>query len=158
MKQFKKRQIGFTVAELFIFVLVVGLIFVLALLSLQAVKAKSRDTVRRNAIDGIAAQLESCYSGKKCNGTYPSLLQLTDTAAGGFVGTNLPSLNTGYLYDSSAGIVQAGSPSAATQYQYSVTPNGCSGTTGSTPCTGFTLKTYQETNPNNPYVKESLHK
>jgi Tfp pilus assembly protein PilE len=152
-----QQQIGFGMIEAIIIVLVVGAIAILGLLSFQAVQAKSRDTSRRNAIDAVASALEDCYNNK-CESTYPTLLQLTDTASGGFVDTNLGSFNTTNLYDSSAGIIQSDAASAATQYQYTVEPTSCSGTGGAIPCTGFTLKAFQETNVSNPYVKESLHK
>lgn len=145
--------------EVVIVLVVLGILAVLILNSLQTVQAKSRDATRRSDIDNIAQQLESCWSDKnKCNGSYPTVMQLTDTSPSGFIVTNLPSFNNDWLYDSSAGTIQSGSASAATQYQYITTPDSCTGTGGEILCKGFTLKAYQETNPDHPYVKESLNK
>jgi prepilin-type N-terminal cleavage/methylation domain-containing protein len=150
---------GFTMVEVIIVLIVLGILAVLIVNSLQVVQAKSRDSTRRSDIDNIAAALESCYNNKDaCNGTYPSVLQLTDTSPTGFVATNLSGLNNDWLLDSSAGAIQSGSASAATQYQYATSPQNCTGTGGELPCTGFTLRTYQETNPDHPYVKESFNK
>lgn len=145
--------------EVVIVLVVLGILTVLILNSLQTVQAKSRDATRRSDIDNIAQQLENCWSDKdKCNGSYPTVMQLTDTSPSGFIVTNLPSFNNDWLYDSSAGTIQSGNASAATQYQYITTPDSCTGTGGEIPCKGFTLKAYQETNPDHPYVKESLNK
>ncbi|SRR6266496_456478 len=152
-----RRQNGFAIGELVIALVVLGLLAALILNSLQIEQAKMRDAARRNDIDNIAAGLEACY-GDKCHSTYPSLLQLTDTFANGFVYTNLAGLRSDSLYDSSAGIIQSNATSAATQYQYVSTPPNCTGTVGSAPCTGYTLRAYQETNPEYSYAKESLHK
>lgn len=150
---------GFTMVEVIIVLIVLGILAVLIVNSLQAVQAKSRDATRRSDIDSIAAALEACYNSKdKCNGTYPSVLQLTDTSPTGFVATNFTGFNNDWLLDSSAGVIQAGSATAATQYQYTTSPQNCTGTGGDIPCMGFTLRAYQETNPDHPYVKESFNK
>lgn len=150
---------GFTMVEVIIVLVVVGILVVLIFNSLQTVQAKSRDATRRNDIDNIAASLEGCYNDKtKCNNTYPTVLQLTDTSPTGFVATNLTGFTNGWLVDSSNGTIQGNAASAATQYQYVSTPQSCTGTSGDTPCTGFTLRAYQETNPDHPYVKESFNK
>jgi prepilin-type N-terminal cleavage/methylation domain-containing protein len=155
----RQRLAGFTMVEVIIVLLVLGILAILILNSLQTVQAKSRDATRRSDIDTIAQRLEDCYSNKDtCNGHYPSLLQLTDTSSSGFIITDLPNFNNDWLYDSSSGPVQSNNASAATQYQYIVTPNSCTGTSGEILCQGFTLNTYQETNPDHPYVKESFNK
>lgn len=154
-----KKSHGFTVVEVIIVLLILGILAVLVLNSLQTVHAKSRDATRRNDIDSIAKALESCYASKNaCNNTYPNINQLTDTLQGGFISANLPGFNNDWLHDSSAGMIQGGTASAATQYQYTTTPESCTGTTGDDKCTGFTLKAYQETNPEHPYVKDSFNK
>jgi len=155
----RKKSIGFSMIEVVIALVILGVLAILIVTSLQNVQAKARDQTRRTAIDGIAAQLEGCYGNKNtCNHTYPSLSQLTDNLPGGFLDKNLMGLNSEWLYDTSAGIIQADDASAATQYQYTTSPDMCSGTSGDNPCKGFTLRAYQETNPSHPYVKDSLNK
>lgn len=153
------RLAGFTMIEVMIVLVVLGILAVLILNSLQTVQAKSRDATRRANLDSIAQKLESCYEDKdKCNSAYPSLLQLTDTSPNGFVEGNLPGFSNDWLKDSSNGIIQSRDATAATQYQYGTSTDDCTGTSGSTKCRGFTLKAYQETNPDHPYVKESFNK
>jgi prepilin-type N-terminal cleavage/methylation domain-containing protein len=155
----RDRLAGFTMVEVVIVLLVLGILATLILNSLQTVQAKSRDATRRTHIDQVAQKLETCYDDKdKCNSAYPSLLQLTDTSPNGFVVANLPDFNNDWLKDSSNGVIQANDATAATQYQYTASPDGCTGTTGSAKCQGFTLRSYQETNPDHPYVKDSFNK
>lgn len=157
--KFALRSRGFTAIEVIMVLIIIGILAVLIVNSLQSVQTKARDATRRTEIDNIAASLEDCYNNKnKCNGTYPSLSQLTDTFASGFIASNLPGFNNSWLYDSSAGIIQANTPTAATQYQYDPSPTDCTGAGGSLPCSGFTLRAYQETNTSHPYVKESANK
>lgn len=155
----KRYFMGFSMIEVVIALAVLGVLAILIVTSLQNVQAKARDETRRTEIDGIAAQLEGCFNNKgTCNHAYPSLSQLTDNLPGGFLDKNLMGTNSDWLYDTSAGIIQAEAASAATQYQYITTPKDCTGAGGDTPCKGFTLRSYQETNPNHPYVKDSLNK
>ena len=154
-----RKLTGFNMIEVIIALAILGVLAILIVNNLQIVQAKARDETRRSDIDSIATQLEGCYNNKDtCNHTYPSLSQLTDTLPGGFLDTNLKGLTSDWLYDSSAGIIQSGSASAATQYQYTTSPDGCTGTNGDAACKGFTLRAYQETNPDHPYVKDSLNK
>lgn len=153
------KTCGFAMVEAIIILLIVGILAVLAMNSLQLVQAKSRDTTRRADMDAIAHTIEGCFADKdRCNDTYPSLNQLTDTFDGGFVATQLKGLSTDALHDSSAGIIQAEPASAATQYQYVTAPDQCTGTIGDTPCRGFTLRAYQETSTEQSYIKDSLYK
>jgi hypothetical protein len=123
------------------------------------VQAKSRDALRRDDMDSIAKTLEACHTDKdKCAGAYPTVRHITDTSPGGYLDTNFASFNKEWIYDSSAGLIQSSDPSPATQYQYIATPDHCTGTVGENKCTGFTLKAYQETNPEHPYVKDSFNK
>lgn len=153
------KSIGFSMIEVIIALVILGILAILIVTSLQNVQAKARDETRRTAIEGIASQLEGCYNNKDtCNHAYPSLSQLTDNLPGGFLDKYLMGLNSAWLYDTSAGIIQADDASAATQYQYVTSPDSCTGTNGDTPCKGFTLRAYQESNPDHPYVKDSLNK
>lgn len=152
----RARQHGFTIVELLIVIVVIGILAALVLNSFAGVQAKARDTKRKTDIQAIATQLEACYNDK-CGGAYPTLAQLTDTSAGGFVQTNLKGLDITALKDSNGNLLQANAPSSTNQYQYSPTPAGCTGTTGATLCTSFTMQTYQEQSPNTPYTKASLN-
>lgn len=142
-------QRGFTVVELLIVIVVIGILAALVLNSFAGVQAKARDTQRQTDINAIATQLEACYNDR-CNGTYPTLAELQDVAAAGWVETNLPGFDISALYDTTDTLIQGNAPSATAQYQYSPT---CSGTPSV--CTSFSLSTYQE--QGSTYTKNSLN-
>ena len=145
-------QRGFTVVELLIVIVVIGILAALVLNSFAGVQAKARDTQRQTDINAIATQLEACYNDR-CNGTYPTLAALQDVAASGWVETNLPGFDISALYDTTDTLIQGNAPSATAQYQY--TGSGCSGALATDTCTGFTLSTYQE--QGSAYSKISLN-
>lgn len=152
----QKLDQGFTIVELLIVIVVIGILAALVLNSFSGVQAKARDTKRQTDMKAIATQLEVCYNDK-CGGAYPTLAQLTDQTAGGFIQTNMKGLDTNALKDSNGATIQANAPASTNQYQYSPTPAGCTGTTGATLCTSFTLQAYQEKTPSTPYTKASLN-
>jgi len=143
--------------EVVIVLVIIGILAALVLTSLSGVKAKTRDTARKDEITAIAKQLEDCYNNA-CSGSYPTLVQLTDTSAGGFAQTNFKNFSNDSLVDSGNSVIQGNEPTASNQYQYKPAPAGCSGISGSSLCTGYTLKAYQETNTAHPYTKESFNK
>lgn len=153
----KQLQRGFTVVELLIVIVVIGILAALVLNSFAGVQAKARDTQRKTDINAIATQLEACYNDK-CNGAYPTLAELQDDAASGWVETNLKGLDKGALFDSTNAKVQGGAVSATAQYRYVPAPASCTGVSGATVCTGFTLSAWQEQATGTPYTKESLNK
>lgn len=149
-------QRGFTVVELLIVIVVIGILASLVLNSFAGVQAKARDTQRKTDLNAIGTQLEACYNDK-CNGAYPTLANIQDDATSGWVETNFKGFDKNALYDSNNAKVQGSAVSATAQYQYSVTPVGCTGVGGTaTPCLSFTLTSYQESGTN--YVKTSLNK
>ncbi|HWZ66171.1 MAG TPA: type II secretion system protein [Patescibacteria group bacterium] len=152
----QKLNKGFTIVELLIVIVVIGILAALVLNSFSGVQAKARDTKRQTDMKALATQLEVCYNDK-CGSSYPTLVQLTDTSAGGFIQTNMKGLDVNALKDSNGATIQANAPAATNQYQYSPTPAGCTGTTGATLCTSFTLQAFQEKTPTTPYVKTSLN-
>lgn len=152
----KGLEKGFTIVELLIVIVVIGILAALVLNSFSGVQSKARDTKRQTDMKAIATQLEVCYNDK-CGGAYPTLVQLTDTTAGGFIQTNMKGLDVNALKDSNGATIQANAPASTNQYQYSPTPAGCTGTTGATLCTSFTVQAYQEKTPSTPYTKTSLN-
>lgn len=74
---------GFTIVELLIVVVIIGVLSTLGLTTYSSVQQKARDTKRRADIDAIAKVMESKYDIK--HATYT----LTDLAAG-FVNNQLP--------------------------------------------------------------------
>jgi prepilin-type N-terminal cleavage/methylation domain-containing protein len=67
----QKYQRGFTIVELLIVIVIIGILAALVLNSFSGVQAKARDTKRQTDIRAISSQLEAWYNGSG-NGSYPS--------------------------------------------------------------------------------------
>jgi prepilin-type N-terminal cleavage/methylation domain-containing protein len=87
MISLKKAQRGFTIVELLIVIVVIGILAGLVLNSFQGVQARARDTERRTDINSMATQLEVYYNDK---GGYPSATDFADSTwrAGNFKGAD----------------------------------------------------------------------
>lgn len=150
MISLKKRDQGFTIVELLIVIVVIGILAALVLNSFQGVQARARDTERRTDINALATQLEVYYND---NGGYPALANITDTSATPWASTNLKGLDLEALKDPK-GVLYGGTGAT---YTYTPLPANCTGATGATPCTSFTLSGDLEKSTPDPYVKKSLN-
>lgn len=72
----KKRQSGFTIIELLIVIVVIGILAALVLNAFGNIQERARDTERRSDINGLHAQLELYYQD---NGSYPTGATATPT-------------------------------------------------------------------------------
>ena len=132
MISLNKRSQGFTIVELLIVIVVIGILAALVLNSFTGVQARARDTERRTDINAIATQLEVYYNDA---GGYPTSAELTDDASGGWVETNLKGFDKTGLIDPKGNKLNASGGS----YTYTPAPASCTGATGATPCTSFTI-------------------
>ncbi len=131
MTSLSKKQQGFTIVELLIVIVVIGILAALVITTFNGIQQKGRDTERQTDIKALHGQLEAYYAQ---NGRYPTLTSLNDAT---FRSDNLKGLDTEALQDpkgSSATLV--GAP-AANSYSYVATPSGCDNST--TDCSGYTL-------------------
>lgn len=76
-----KKQHGFTIVELLIVIVVIGILAALVLNSFSGVQAKARDTERNTDTKAIATQLEAYYNNSGSgagngNGKYPGTADL----------------------------------------------------------------------------------
>ncbi len=71
----KTSQKGFTIVELLIVIVVIGILAMLVLNTFNGVQAKARNTERQTDIKAIASQLEAYYADK---GGYPKYTQIND--------------------------------------------------------------------------------
>ena len=152
MISLKKRDQGFTIVELLIVIVVIGILAALVLNSFQGVQARARDTERRTDVNAMATQLEVYYNDE---GGYPTLAELQDDAAGGFVETNLKGMDKEATKDPNGNEVDG--DGGTSSYDYVPAPAACTGATGATPCTSFTLEADLERSTPDPYVKNSLN-
>jgi prepilin-type N-terminal cleavage/methylation domain-containing protein len=79
------RERGFTIVELLIVIVVIGILAALVLNSFSGVQAKARDTERQTDVKSIATQAEAWYN-QAGQGAYPATADLTSDA---WITTNL---------------------------------------------------------------------
>lgn len=149
-----KKQFGFTVLEMLVVIVVVGILAGLTFGVIGDSRAKGRDSERAADIDNIASRLEEYRTDK---GTYPSTF-----SASTFSGLDPDALkdpNGVSIVIASAASDQVtaeavAEPTAAANYKY--IPFSC----GASICNGFILKSFIE-KPNNslsnPYTIRGIN-
>lgn len=155
MISLKKRNQGFTIVELLIVIVVIGILALLVITTYSGIQQKARNSKRQTDAQSLQTQLEAFYSQ---NGYYPSL---TDMNSSVWLGTNMKSLDQNALIDPSnptQSKTLLAAP-AAKSYAYAVTDssgNSCEST--DTNCAKYTLTaTYEGTvNGASTYVKSNL--
>jgi prepilin-type N-terminal cleavage/methylation domain-containing protein len=151
------RSAGFTVAELLIALIIVGILAGLVLFSVQGTQTTSRDSERTTDLETIHGKLEEYFEDK---GGYPdsisvSLLNGIDPAA--MIDPRGNSItNESPASDQVAAMALAAPTDSGSNYQYIPYPAGCNAIT----CTGYVLKSYIEKptpKVHNPYIRTGLH-
>lgn len=152
----KKDQRGFTIVELLIVIVVIGILAALVVTTYGGIQAKARDSERKSDLAALQTQLEAYYAN---NGFYPAL---DDLNSGTWRDTNMKSLDDEALKapNGTGAMVASESTDAAKAYGYQATTGGsgsttaCAATAG-TECTGYTLSAALEAE-DGVYKKESL--
>lgn len=155
MISLKKRNQGFTIVELLIVIVVIGILALLVITTYSGIQAKARNAKRQTDVASLQTQLEAFFSQ---NGYYPSLADLNSSS---WLSTNMKSLDQNALIDpsnptQSKTLVAA---PAAKSYAYAVSDssgNSCEST--DTNCAQYTLTaTYEGTvNGASTYAKSNL--
>lgn len=154
MTSLNKKQRGFTIVELLIVIVVIGILAALVITTFSGIQQKGRDTERQTDIKALHGQLEA-YSAQ--NGRYPTLANLNDAA---FRSANLKGLDAEALQDPKGTAQTLVAAAVANSYAYIVTPSGCDNADGGTDCASYTLtatlegqiegqSTYSKTSLNN---------
>lgn len=165
-----KNQSGFTIVELLIVIVIIGILAGLVITQVIGATAKARDTERKTDVDQIANQLEAYYAR---NGGYPAIAA---NATGDQI--NNPAWRKGNEFSAGDGAKSFADPSASTNttlaltdvsaigsYSYVPAPSGCVSPTSDTAvaatsgtfCDEYKLsawlendkKIYSKTNANN---------
>ncbi len=145
----KQNQQGFTIIEMLIVVLVIGVLATLVVVTFSGIQMKNRDNKRRNDVEAIAMQLE-VYNAS--HGAYPALAELSSE---NWVQKNLRNLNTNHLQaPGSKNADSLSSNASISTYQYVPGPDGC--TTAKTTCTTFILTAKLESNNAQPIVVKNV--
>lgn len=156
MISLKSKQSGFTIVELLIVIVVIGILATLVIVTFSGVQQKARDTKRETDVKALASQLEVYYAN---NGSYPAIAELQDsTPSTGWVAQNLKGLDLAGLVAPTATVAananSISGTASTTTYQYVATPAGC--TTAAKDCTGFTLTAQREASGAGDIVKTNL--
>lgn len=134
MISLKRKQSGFTIVELLIVIVVIGILAALVVTTFSGIQRKARNTERETDIKAIHGQLEAYFAS---NNSYPALAELND---GTWRGTNMKSLDAEALKDPKGTSQAVAASPSATQYGYAVTNDaGAACTTAANDCTKYTL-------------------
>ena len=133
MKISKKQQ-GFTIVELLIVIVVIGILAALVITTYTGIQAKARNSKRQTDVNSIQTQLEAYFAQ---NGHYPSL---TDMNSSSWLSTNMKSLDTGALQDPQGSSQTLVASPVAKSYSYAVTnSSSTSCESDDTTCAQYTL-------------------
>ena len=142
-----KKQKGFTIVELLIVIVIIGILATLVIVTFSGIQQKARDSQRKTDINAVQSHVEAYYAS---NGFYPTLTELNDST---FRSTNMKGLDPDALADpSNTSGSMAATATLKSAYGYAVTPAACDNT--ATPCDGYTLTAKLESSSTD-YVKQS---
>ena len=139
---------GFTIVELLIVIVIIGILAAVVIVTYQGVQAKARDTERKTDIKALHGHLEA-YQAQ--NDKYPTRANINNAA---FRAANMKGLDPAALQDpkGAAQTLAAGAGNSKT-YGYAVIPAACNNV--ATDCTSYTLTATLE--GGGTYVKKSLN-
>ena len=139
-----KSEKGFTIVELLIVIVVIGILAALVLNTFSGVQKRARDTQRQTDVNSIATQLEVYYND---NGGYPLAATITTSNLKGLdAGALQPPNSTATTVNGVSAAVSAKPTNGGGQEVYAYWPKQADGTTTCTtaPCEKFTLYYWKE--------------
>lgn len=147
----KLKQQGFTIVELLIVIVVIGILAALVITTFTGIQQKARDTERQTDIKAIHGQVEAYYASK---GYYPSFADLNAPA---WRTANMKGLDSEALKDPKGSGSTLVTAAAANSYSYAVTNStDTSCEADSTTCAKYTLTATNEGTPAT-YSKSNLN-
>jgi len=152
-----KNKKGFTIVELLIVIVVIGILATLVIVTFTGIQQKGRNTQRQTDINAVDSHVEAFNAQY---GFYPTQ---ADLATSSFTTTYLKGLDPEALRDPKQAVgATIGVAASATQYSYVAAGTGCTNTTLTTitagspvdnGCTSFILTAQQESGVD--YTKKS---
>lgn len=139
----KTNKQGFTIVELLIVIVVIGILAALVITTFAGIQQRARNTERQTDIKALHGQIEAYYAQ---NGKYPTLANLNDAT---WRAANMKGLDQEALRDpkAAAGSYTVAATAAANTYSYDVKAaddTACDNTTKD--CAKYTLTaTYEGT-------------
>lgn len=158
LKQLTQRQSGFTIVELLIVIVIIGILAGLVITTFVGIQARGRDAERQTDVKAIQGQLEAYFAS---NGGYPALADLNSST---WRANNKFTIDTKALSDPKGSTTLPAATVSATQYGYATTPASCNSPTtnasppapGVTPyCITFTLTAQSEVDPTKTFTAAS---
>lgn len=150
MVSLKQKQSGFTIVELLIVIVIIGILAGLVITTFVGIQQRARNSERQTDINSVSSQLEAYFAK---NSGYPSA---TDLNTGAWrTGNEIKLGDADKAIDDPSGgadaVLATAAPTAVGRYSYIPTPASCvsptiadgSASTG-TFCTGYTLTAFQE--------------
>lgn len=154
MLSLKQKQSGFTIVELLIVIVIIGILAGLVIVTFVGIQARARDSERQSDIKALQSQLEA-YNANA--GGYPSLTDINDPTwrtnnkfsleLKTFADPKTPSLTT---------LVGTATPN---RYLYTTTPSGCVSPTAAsgTVCSAYNLSSVSEVDSTKSFTATSLN-
>ena len=150
MVSLKQRQSGFTIVELLIVIVIIGILAGLVITTFVGIQQRARNSERQTDINSVSSQLEGYFAK---NSGYPALADLNSGTWRTANEIKLGDANKAIDDPSGAAdpVLAATAPTAVGRYSYIPTPATCVAPTDDTGaavtgtfCTGYTLTAFQE--------------
>ena len=133
------NQKGFTIVELLIVIVVIGILAMLVLNTFNGVQQKARNTERQTDATSVAKQLEAYFAEK---GGYPLWSQWGSTPTSGSTLLKGTSENAYTAPATTAGTFSWQNSATTDKDHYGYVPSGC--TTSNDSCTSFVITYFTE--------------
>ena len=136
MISLKRTSRGFTIVELLIVIVVIGILAALVIVTYNGIQQRARDTERKTDVKGMQGQLEAYWAD---NARYPTLANMNDSA---FRTANFKGLDASAFADpKNPSSQQLCAATSANCYGFVETPAGCDNdpSTATVDCSNYTL-------------------
>lgn len=150
MAKLQAKSGGFTIVELLIVIVVIGILATLVIVTFSGIQQKGRNSQRQTDINTVTTYVSAYYTEK---GYYPTLTDMNDAT---WRSNNAKGLDPEALKDPRGNAQTLVGTTTANSYVYTVGGTGCVATTASSDtnaCDSYTLTATLE--PSGTYVKQS---